>query len=176
MKIALIWAMAENRTIGRDKTLPWRLPNELKYFSETTRGFPVVMGRRTFESMHSKPLADRHNVVVSSQDLATKDHDFVVARSLDEAFTLAKQSTEPSPEKCFVIGGRHIYVEAMRHADLLYMTEVHAQIEGDVFFPKFDLTQFEKVSTASYDADEEHAYAYSTSVLRRIRKPTRGAS
>ena len=126
--------MARNRVIGRDNALPWKLPDEMRYFMRTTLGKPVIMGRRQWEAM-DKPLAKRTNIVI------TRNRDYVangavVAHDLDEALERARE-IEPDCE-AMVIGGAEIYALALPIADRLYYTSIDADIDGDVRFPEFD--------------------------------------
>ncbi len=128
MKIAIVVAMAANRVIGRDNQLPWHLPADLKHFKQLTLGKPVVMGRKTYASI-GRPLPERTNIVV------TRDRDYeapgcVVVHSLDEALAAAGEAAE-----VMVIGGAGIYRQVLPRTDTLYLTEVHAEFEGDTLFP-----------------------------------------
>ncbi|MDO9174083.1 MAG: dihydrofolate reductase, partial [Actinomycetota bacterium] len=137
MKIALIAALAENRVIGRDNMLPWRLPNDLKYFKAVTLGKPVIMGRKTWESL-GRPLPGRTNIVISRQAGYAAPGGRVVW-SFAEALELAAQVARlDGVDECLVIGGAEIYALALPHCHRLYLTEVHAAVDGDAFFPEFD--------------------------------------
>ncbi len=160
--ISIIAALAENRVIGVNNTLPWRLPNDLKHFRRLTTGHAIVMGRKNYESI-GKPLPERTNIVV------TRNRDYrvdgcLIAHSLDEALRLAGGDPE-----IFVIGGAEIYREALPRADRLYLTQVHAVVEGDTFFPEIDLKDWKEIAREQHAADEKHAYAYSFVVLERIK-------
>ncbi len=161
--ISIIAALAENRVIGVNNTLPWRLPNDLKHFRRLTTGHAIILGRKNYESI-GKPLPERTNIVI------TRNRDFradgcLIAHSLDEALTLAKNDPE-----IFVIGGAEIYRAALARADRLYLTRVHAAIAGDTHFPEFDETEWREISRERHERDERHAYAYSFVVLERIKK------
>jgi dihydrofolate reductase len=140
-RIALIAAVARNGIIGKNGTLPWRLPEDLKHFKALTTGKRIVMGRRTWESF-PRPLPNREHVVVSSQKLAVPD-DVIVVRSLNDALALP-QPTEP----VFVIGGFALYTEALAVADDLYLTEIDAAVDGDTMFPAWPRQQFVERSRA----------------------------
>jgi dihydrofolate reductase len=132
MSLSIIVAMTDHRVIGRDNTLPWRIPEDLKRFKAITMGHPIIMGRRTFESI-GKALPGRRNIVVTSRPLQAEG--IQTASSLDEALTLC-----PSSEgERFVIGGARLFEEALPRAKKLYLTLVHADISGDVYFPEVDL-------------------------------------
>lgn len=161
--ISIIAALAENRVIGVNNTLPWRLPNDLKHFRRLTTGHAIVMGRKNHESI-GKPLPERTNIVV------TRNRDYrangcLIAHSLDEALTLAKDDPE-----IFVIGGAEIYREALPHADRLYLTQVHADIHGDTFFPEIKSDDWKETARERHAADDKHAYAYSFVVLERVKR------
>ncbi len=161
--ISIIAALAENRVIGVNNTLPWRLPNDLKHFRRLTTGHAIILGRKNYESI-GKPLPERTNIVI------TRNRDFradgcLVAHSLDEALVL----TGNDPE-IFVIGGAEIYRAALARTNRLYLTRVHATITGDTHFPEFDETEWREISRERHERDERHAYAYSFVVLERIKK------
>jgi dihydrofolate reductase len=130
--IALVAAIAENGVIGRDNGLPWHIPEDLKHFKMLTLGKPVIMGRKTFDSI-GKPLKDRTNIVISrNKNLRLEGAEVVT--SLAKALARA---SELSPD-IMIIGGAQIYAEALPKADRLYLTYVHTNVEGDTFFPSFD--------------------------------------
>ncbi|PRQ02282.1 Dihydrofolate reductase type 3 [Enhygromyxa salina] len=163
MRIALIAAASENDVIGRDNDLPWHLPDDFRHFKRTTRGHHVIMGRRTWESQGSKPLARRVNIVVTSRP----DYEApgaLVAASLDQAFALAEAAGE---DEAFVIGGTRMYAEALARADRLYLTRVHAQVEGDARFPSFDAAQWRELDRVEHPADDRHAHAFTILTLAR---------
>lgn len=167
MKLALIWAMTRNRVIGRDNDLPWHLPREMKHFMTTTRGHPVIMGRRTFESMDCKPLPRRTNIVVTRTE-GYPAPGAVVAADLDQAVELARRQCEADGvEEAFVIGGAGLYQEALAVADRLYVTEIDAELEGDTFFPEVDWSRWRRISSERFAADERHAYPFTISVFER---------
>ncbi|MEE8059738.1 MAG: dihydrofolate reductase [Pseudomonadales bacterium] len=166
VSIAMIVAMAENRVIGRNNQLPWYLPNDLKYFKATTMGKPVVMGRKTFESI-GKPLVGRSNIVVTrSKDFAAEG--VQVVHSIDEALTLAKSiAIVDGAREVMLIGGAQLYVEALSRVSRLYLTQVHAQVDGDVVFPELDWSQWDEVAREDFQAEGLNCYDYSFIVLRR---------
>jgi dihydrofolate reductase len=162
--ISLIVAMAQNGVIGRDNRLPWRLPEDLRRFKAITMGKPILMGRKTFESI-GKPLPGRTNLVL------TRDRDWraqgaVVVNSLDQALRQASDS-----EELVAIGGAEIYRLLMPFARRIYLTHVHADIPGDTFFPDFDPTQWVDAECTPRDADEKHAYALTFVTLVRRGSP-----
>lgn len=167
MRIALIVAMARNRVIGRNNRLPWYLPEELQYFKQATMGKSIIMGRRTHESI-GRPLPGRSNIVVT-RDPAWSAEGVSVVHSLEEAFEQAeRQALIDGTEECVVIGGAQLYAEALPEADRLYMTEVHAEVDGDTFFPEVDLSLWDEVSRVDHAGGEEaNRYPYSIVVYDR---------
>ena len=152
--ITLVAAMAANRAIGLDGAMPWHLPRELKHFRDVTMGKPIVMGRKTWESI-GRPLPKRTNIVVS-RSLQTRD-DILLAGSLDEALALARES---AASRAYVIGGARLYQEALGRAERLELTRVHAEVEGDVTFPAFDEAAYRIVRSEEHPADERHEHAF----------------
>jgi dihydrofolate reductase len=154
--VAIIVAMSENRVIGRDNGLPWHLPADLKHFKVITTGHPIIMGRKTFESL-GKPLPRRTNIIVTRQeDYAVEGA--VVVHAIAEGLEKAKEQQD---EQVFVIGGAEIFKQAMPQVDTLFLTWVHAEVEGDVFFPELEPDEWQEVERERHEADEKHAYAFS---------------
>ncbi|MEE4280689.1 MAG: dihydrofolate reductase [Pseudomonadales bacterium] len=152
----MIWAMAENRVIGRDNSLPWRLPNDMRHFMSTTMGKPVLMGRKTMASMKA-PLPGRTNIVLT-RDLNWQREGARVVHSLDDALALAEQQCLiDGQNELMVIGGADIYGLCLPLADKLYVTHVSGHPTGDVFFPDIDLDQWDCVSRVEHAADERHS-------------------
>ena len=147
--------MAENRVIGRDGDVPWHLPADLRFFKRLTLGHTVVMGRKTFDSIGRRPLLGRRNIVVTRQPRFAASG-VEVAHSLSQALQLADGEQE-----VFVAGGSDIYRLALPIADRLYLTVVHADVDGDVRFPEFDASEWELASETRFEADERHEYAFS---------------
>jgi len=162
VRLALIAAVARNGVIGRDGELPWRIPTDLQFFKATTMGKPMIMGRRTFESI-GKALPGRTNIVVTRNPNFTAD-DVEVAADLEQALAIAAGQ---GADEVMVIGGGEIYAVALPRADRLYLTEVHADAEGDVHFPDLDRTQWREVSRDDHEADGD-APAFSFVFLERI--------
>ena len=167
MEIALIWAMTKNRVIGRDNRLPWRLPDEMRHFMRTTMGQPVIMGRRTFESMH-KPLPGRANIVMTTRaDYAAENID--VVGDFDAALNVAARRVLSSDgDTVFVIGGARIYELALPVAHRLYVTRIDAELEGDTWFPEVDWGQWEEIWSEHHDADAFNEYSFR--IVTYIRK------
>lgn len=166
IRVALIWAMGENRVIGRGNALPWRLPGEMQYFRAITLGKPVIMGRRTFESL-PKPLPGRTNIVVS-RDLQVEHPRVVVVRSLEAALAIGReQAAADGQDEVIVMGGAELYAAALPLADRLYLTLVHASPEGDVFFPEFDAACWREMRRLRVPADADNVHDYSLILLER---------
>ena len=160
MHITLIAAAAENDVIGREGGLPWRLRADMLHFRDATIGHPVIMGRRTWDSL-PKPLSDRTNIVL------TRHAEFeapggIVATTLQDAVAACGDS-----EECFVIGGGEIYRMFLEHADRILLTRVHAEIQGDAVFPEFDQTAWILTSSTSHPADERNDHPVTFQDWRR---------
>jgi dihydrofolate reductase len=152
-RICLIAAMAENRVIGRDNTLPWRLPADLRRFKALTMGHPVLMGRNTYESI-GKPLPGRRNLVITrNRAYAAPGCD--VVHSLDQALGACGDAQD-----VFVIGGAELYREALAQAQRLELTEIHAVFEGDALFPQFDPDQWREAAREVHAAEAGIPYRY----------------
>lgn len=159
MLISLIVAASENNAIGNNNQLLWHLPNDMKFFKNTTWGMPVIMGRKTYLSMAAEPLPGRYNIVITRQaDHGIHRDDVWVVSSVEEA--LAK-AAETDCKEAFIAGGGQIYRLFLSLAHKIYMTRVHALLEGDTFFPPINEQQWKKVYNLDFPADDRHAYAYS---------------
>ena len=163
--LAIIVAASENNAIGKDNQLLWHLPDDLKHFKRTTRGHHVIAGRRTFESQ-GKPLPERTNIIITRNSNYRAEGCFVV-NSLEKALDLAKDDDEP-----FIIGGEQIYRMALPKVHRIYLTRVHAEFEGDTFFPDLDWDEWKEVSRKYHEKDEKHAYPFSILVLERKKQPS----
>jgi len=151
--LTLIAALARNRVIGRDSRLPWHLPADLRFFRQTTMGKPLLMGRRTWESI-GRPLPGRRMIVLSrAPDYQAPG--CMVARSLDEAVELAGAVPES-----MVIGGAALYLQLFRLAERLHLTRVEADVPGDVWFPEWNEGDWRLAWEESYPADRDHAWPY----------------
>lgn len=159
MGLALIVACAENRVIGRDGSLPWHLPADLRRFRELTRGHAVVMGRRTWESI-GRPLPERRNVVVTGRTLDVPGAESFA--SLGAA--LAAVADDPEP---FVIGGERLYAAALPEATRIQRTLVHASPAGDAHFPDVDWRAWRRVAVERHEADDRHAHAFTFETWER---------
>lgn len=159
-RLFVILAAADNDVIGRDGDLPWRLPADLARFKQLTLGDPIVMGRRTFESI-GRPLPGRRNVVLS-RSLERAPDGVELYRSLSKAIAGLSES-----ERIWIIGGADLYREALPSAERVYLTRVHAEVDGDVRFDGLDPSRWRLVSTESHPADERHAFPYSFELWER---------
>ncbi len=166
MKISIIAVIGENNELGKNNKLLWRLKTDLKHFQETTSGHPIIMGRKTFESL-GKALPNRRNIVITRDKNYLRDNVDIV-HSIEEAFQLLRTSPQPSPYKgegedeVFVIGGAEIYKQAFPFADKLYITHVEAtDKDADAFFPEIIPIVFGETNRERYDADEKNEKPYS---------------
>lgn len=153
--LALIAAVADNGVIGRAGDLPWRLPDDLKRFKRLTMGKPVILGRKTYQSI-GRPLPGRTMIVLSrSAGAGDFPAEIAIAANLDDALRRAGEA-----EEAMVIGGAAVYAEALPRAERMHLTRVHAEVEGDVVFPPFDASAWRVESESHHPADERHAYAF----------------
>ena len=155
----MIAAMTDDGVIGIENRLPWKLPNDMKWFRQHTLGKPIIMGRKTFESFGSKPLPDRTNIII------TRDENYqakgsVVVHSIEEALLAAGDVDE-----AMIIGGESFYEQMLPQANRLYLTFVHAKIEGDAWFPEIDFSAWNEVEHIDYQADEKNPLAHSFVIL-----------
>ena len=163
MILSLIAAASDNNVIGKDGGLPWKLPAEMKFFRDTTSGKPVIMGRKTFESI-GRPLPKRRNIVVS-REAGLYIEGCETTTSLEAALALV---THDDVEEAFVIGGEQIYRLALPFADRIYLTQVHMTVEGGTaFFPEFDRSVWQEIRREAHSADDENAVAFTIVVLER---------
>jgi len=196
MIISLIAAASTNNVIGKEGKLLWSLPNDMKFFKNTTWGMPVIMGRKTFDALAGEPLPGRFNFVITrnknwdpgkggvmgGQGAASGEKNAAaggkvpgvgdrakvqVAGDLGAALKLAG---ETDCKESFVIGGGEIYKEAMPIADKIYLTRVHTVVEGDAYFPVIDEKVWELTSNMDFPVDDKHAFAYSFQVWEPIRR------
>lgn len=165
MIISLIAALTENRVIGKNNDLPWHLPDDMKYFMQTTKGHHVIMGRKNYDSIPEKfrPLPNRTNIVV------TRQKNFVaqgctVVNSIEEGLQIAKANSE---KEVFIIGGSEIYNQSFAKATRLYLTEILTQLDGDTYFPEFNKNQWKEVSRTHHLADERHKFPFDFVVFER---------
>lgn len=163
-RISIIVAMASNRTIGLNNTLPWHLPADLKHFKALTMGHHIIMGRKTYESI-GKPLPGRTSVVVTrNADYSTPG--VIVVHTLEAAIKACGDDKE-----IFVIGGAELYRQAINLADRIYLTEIDADISGDAYFTEFDRKLWQETERVSCAPDEKNVHAYHFVVYEKILKP-----
>ena len=169
MTLALIYARSENRCIGADGGLPWRLPDDFAHFKRTTMGCPILMGRRTYED-HDNVLPGRTNVVLTRQPDFKAKPGLLVRRDLDAALAEFAPGSDANPgETVFVIGGAGLFAEAFPQADRVYETIVHAEVEGDTFLPDFDFTDWHTTLLDEHPADARHPHAFTILQHDRVR-------
>lgn len=159
MKLCAVVAASDNQVIGRDGALPWHLPADLAHFKRVTMGHPVLMGRRTFESI-GRPLPGRRNLVLSRSGFSADGVETV--GSLEEARGLSQDASH-----LMIIGGADVFALALPKLDLIYLTRVHAQVPGDVFMPALDMTQWSEIERQERPADERNAWPMSFLTLER---------
>ncbi len=160
MLISLIVAMDRNRLIGRGNALPWHLPADLAHFKAVTMGKPIVMGRKTYESI-GRPLPGRHNIVISRNPHFAAAGCTVVA-SVEQALAVSAAAPE-----LMIIGGAQLYAELLPRAQRLYLTRIDASFDGDAWFPELDANQWRELERSDHAADERNAYPYSFLTLER---------
>lgn len=168
MKVSLIVATGENLEIGKNNDLLWHLPKDMRFFTQTTKGHHVIMGRRNWDSIPLKyrPLSDRQNIVVSRKKDLMLDGALLV-NSISEGIELARKNGET---EAFIIGGGQIYRKALEEdlIDIMYITKVHASFDADTFFPSVEMDKWQETSKEYFEADEKNNYAFTIS--KYIRK------
>jgi dihydrofolate reductase len=161
MQLSIIVAMDKNRVIGKNDTLPWHISADLKNFKKITMGKPIIMGRKTHESI-GKPLPGRENIILT-RDENYQAEGCTVLHSLEDIFEHCKEVDE-----IMITGGSEIYKHTLDQASRLYLTEVHTEVEGDTSFPEFDLGEWKEVSREDFKADEKNDFDYSFLILERV--------
>ncbi|MEZ4951841.1 MAG: dihydrofolate reductase [Saprospiraceae bacterium] len=162
MIISAIAAVAENRVIGVDQDIPWFLPDDLKWFKKQTLNHHIIMGRATLESL-GKPLKNRTHIVIT-RDMFYAASGCLVVHSIEEAIDLARKNGE---EEAFIVGGGQIYKQTMDLWDRFYLTEVHAEVEGNVKFPEWDEDQWTESFCEHHEKDDRHKYDFTFRILER---------
>lgn len=160
--ISLLVAMDKNRLIGKDNDLPWRLPADLAYFKRVTMGHPIIMGRKTYDSI-GRPLPGRENIIVT-RDTSYKMEGCKVIHSIDEILKM----NEEHDHELFVIGGAEIFKEILPYSDRLYITEIDEEFEGDTYFPAFDKSEWKVISEEKGVKDEKNPYDYTFMVYEKM--------
>jgi dihydrofolate reductase len=159
MKIALIVAVSQNHVIGRDNQLPWHLPEDLKYFKSVTMGKPILMGRKTFDSI-GRPLPGRTNIVIT-RDSEWTAQGVEAVTDIRAALAVGERACQAAAiDEIMVIGGAQIYQKFLPYADRLYLTKVEAEVEGDAFFPKIDSAHWQQVAEKMPETMDTHPYRF----------------
>jgi dihydrofolate reductase len=161
--ISLVVAAATNNAIGKDGTMPWHLPNDLKHFKNVTWGMPIIMGRKTFDSL-GKALPGRKNIVITRQK-DWKAENAVAVKSIEDALFVAG---ETDAKEAMIIGGGEIYKLVFPKAARIYLTRVEAEPEADTFFPVINGDEWHLMSQKNFEADEKNAFNYSFQIWERI--------
>ncbi len=157
MKLSIIVAATENNAIGKDNQMLWSLPEDMRFFKNTTWGYPIIMGRKTFEALGNNPLPGRFNIVVSRQPgYHTGNPEVLQADSLSGAIDLAKKT---DAKEAFIGGGGQLYKESLLLCDTIYMTRIFTKLDGDAFFPEIPTDIFQLTFSRKVAADEKHKYA-----------------
>ena len=158
MIISLIAALSKNRVIGKNNDLPWHLPDDMKYFMNTTKAHHVIMGRKNYESIPEKfrPLPNRTNIVVTRQK-EYQAPNCILVNQLEDGIALAKSAGE---KELFIIGGAEIYALGLKYATRLYLTEIDATIDGDTYFPTVNPAEWKEISRVPHIKDERHAHSF----------------
>lgn len=156
MRISIIAAVSDNRVIGQGGSLPWRIPADMQHFKRLTMGKPVIMGRKTFQTL-DKPLSGRKNIILTRSEDYTMPG-CTVAHSLEEALEAAEGADE-----VMIAGGEAVYRSALPHADRMYLTLVHASFSGDTYFPEWEPAEWREVEREDHTGtDEPHTYSFLT--------------
>ncbi len=167
MTVSIVAARSENNIIGRGQDIPWHLPADLTHFKNLTSGHTIVMGRKTFDSI-GRALPSRRTIVIT-HNTVIDDPDVTVASSLEEALRVAVDDPYESdvPVEIFIVGGGEIYGHAIPRAEKMFLTRVHAEIEGDVRFPEFRDEEWECISAERHPADAKNPFDYTFEVWER---------
>jgi dihydrofolate reductase len=160
MQLSIIVAMDRNHVIGNNDSLPWHISADLKNFKKITMGKPIVMGRKTHESI-GRPLPGRENIIIT-RDETYQAEGCTVLNSIDEIFEHCKDV-----EEVMITGGSEIYKHTLNQVTRLYLTEIHAEVEGDTFFPEFNRSEWNEISREVFKADEKNDFDYSFILLER---------
>ncbi len=165
MLLSLIAGLGHDRVIGKDNDMPWHLSADLRYFAKTTKGHPIIMGRKCYASI-GKPLPHRQNIILT-RDQTFQAEGCTIVHSLDQALAEAAKTEK---NEVFIIGGGEVYRQAMPQAHRLYLTYIDVTVEGgDVFFPEFDDNNWQLIKEEAHSKDEKNAYDYTFVVLERKR-------
>ncbi len=163
LTLSMIAAMGKNRVIGKDNDMPWHLPADLQHFKKTTLGSPIIMGRKTYDSI-GRPLPGRLNIILS-RNTTLEIEGCSVVDSLDKALTLAQESTK---DEVFITGGAHLYNKFLKEADRLYLTLIDEAFDGDTYFPDYTQLNWQEISREDHQADDQNPHNYSFVILDKI--------
>jgi len=163
IKLSMIAAMGKNRVIGKDNAMPWHLPADLQHFKKTTLGSPIIMGRKTYDSI-GRPLPGRLNIILS-RNTKLEIEGCSVVDSLDNALMLAQESAK---DEVFITGGAHLYDTFLEEADRLYLTLIDEAFDGDTFFPDYTQFSWQEVSREDHHADDKNPHNYSFVTFDKI--------
>lgn len=167
IKLSLIVARARNGAIGKAGGLPWRLADDLAFFKSVTVDHPILMGRKTWDSLPKKPLPKRENIILT-RDWRFTAHGARVFTALAPAIEAGKALARASDQReVFIVGGEALYKATIAFADVLYITEVDTEVDGDAFFPAFDESRFEAMTAKRVEADARNDHAFQVRVLKR---------
>jgi len=164
MRLSMIAALGKNRVIGNNNKMPWHLPADLQFFKKTTMGKPIILGRKTYDSI-GRPLPGRLNIVLS-RDKSLKIEGCTVVNSLDEAMLVAEKQDS---DEIFITGGAYLYNTYLKDADRLYLTLIDEEFEGDTFFPDYTQYNWKQIEKKTNSADDQNPFAYSFVTLDRVR-------
>lgn len=170
MKLAMIVAMTKNNVIGLDNDMPWHLPADLQWFKKTTLGCPIIMGRKTYDSI-GRPLPGRLNIILSRDSELTIEGCTVV-NSIEDAIKVAEQDENPNNTKneVFIAGGAHLYKMFLEKVDTLYLTLIDAELKGDTFFPDYNQYNWQEVHRTEFAADDKNPYSLTFLKLERLKE------
>ncbi len=166
LQISIIAAIDKNRLIGNGPHIPWRLPADLQHFRDMTIGKPVVMGRKTFETL-PRPLAKRQNIILTRNQDYEAPKGCIVVHSVEDVIKTTETLSENDRSELMICGGAPIYAAFLPHATRFYLTQIHATFEGDVYFPDFDWNEWEETKRIDCEADKKNPYPYSFLFLEK---------
>ncbi len=161
MIISLIAAKSDNNVIGKNNDLPWHLSADMHYFKKTTTNHHIIMGRKTFESMKSRPLPNRTNIIISRNPNYDVPLGCILLPNVKEALKIAKENGE---KEVFIVGGAQIYRQAIPFVDRMYITEIHSNFEGDTFFPEYEKKDWKEIQSEYHKSDDKNSYPYTFKV------------
>lgn len=165
MKLNIIAAMANNRVIGLNNKMPWHLPADLSWFKKNTLNKPIIMGRKTFDSI-GMILPKRLNIVISRTKQESDNPNLILCRDLDHAIEIAKHQVQ---EDAFIIGGGTIYEQVLPQVDKLYLTHIKADFNGDTQFPIYEQFQWQCIFKEDHQADSKNSYDYQFRILEKVK-------